>query len=74
MGKPFALILNFFQNKALRFFIVFDEIALSVFGEEVVVPLAKRQNNKMKIYSASEPVKRSLDLIASDFNLELQFD
>lgn len=45
----------------------------SSFGEEVVVPFAKRQNNFIVVKSANSVVKRCLELIAKDFSLQIDF-
>lgn len=45
----------------------------SSFGEEVIVPLAKKQGNKMTVVSTIAPVKDCIELIATDFNLEIEF-
>lgn len=45
----------------------------SSFGEEVIVPIAKRQGNSIAIRSANAPVKNCIDLIASDFNIKIDF-
>jgi len=45
----------------------------SSFGEEVILPFAKRQGNKMKIYSAASPVVSCLELIAKDFGISFEF-
>lgn len=45
----------------------------SSFGEEVLVPFAKKQGNKMTIHSASSPVKSCIQLIAKDFSLTVDF-
>ncbi len=45
----------------------------SSFGEEVVVPFAKKQGCKITIRSANSAVKSCLLLIAKDFNLSINF-
>ena len=45
----------------------------SSFGEEVIVPIAKNQNNEIKIKGANSPVKDCVLLIASDFNIKVDF-
>ncbi len=45
----------------------------SGFGEEVLVPFAKRQGNKLIVKSASNSVKSCIQLIASDFSLSVDF-
>lgn len=45
----------------------------SSFGEEVIVPFAKKQGNKITVYSANAPVRSCLQLIAKDFNLTVNF-
>jgi hypothetical protein len=45
----------------------------SSFGEEVVVPFARRQNNNITVRSANVAVKRCLELIAKDFSLQINF-
>ena len=45
----------------------------SSFGEEVIVPFAKKQGNKITIRAASAPVRSCVKLIAKDFNLNVDF-
>ncbi len=45
----------------------------SSFGEEVIVPLAKKQGNKITVVSTIPPVKDCIVLIATDFDLEIKF-
>lgn len=45
----------------------------SSFGEEVIVPFAKRQGDKVTVRSANSPVRSCLQLIAQDFNLKIDF-
>lgn len=45
----------------------------SSFGEEVIVPFAKRQNNKITVKAANSPVRSCIQLIAKDFNLSVDF-
>lgn len=45
----------------------------SSFGEEVIVPFARKQGNKITVRSASSAVKSCLQLIAKDFNLNINF-
>lgn len=45
----------------------------SSFGEEVIVPFAKKQGNKVTIHSANAPVRNCIQLIAKDFNLVVDF-
>ena len=45
----------------------------SSFGEEVIVPLAKNQGNKITVVSTIPPVKDCLVLIAADFDLKIEF-
>ena len=45
----------------------------SSFGEEVIVPFAKKQGNKISIRSANAPVRSCLQLIAKDFSLIVDF-
>lgn len=45
----------------------------SSFGEEVIVPIAKNQNNEIKIKGAISPVKACVTLIAFDFNIKVDF-
>jgi hypothetical protein len=45
----------------------------SSFGEEVIVPFAKKQGNKVTIHSANAPVRSCIQLIAKDFNLVVDF-
>lgn len=45
----------------------------SSFGEEFVVPIAKRQNNEIQIKGANAPVRNCLALIATDFNIKISF-
>ncbi len=45
----------------------------SSFGEEVIVPIAKNQNNTIIIKGAISPVKDCVMLIAFDFNIKVDF-
>jgi len=45
----------------------------SSFGEEVIVPFAKKQGNKITIKSANAPVRSCIQLIAKDFSLDVVF-
>lgn len=45
----------------------------SSFGEEVIVPIAKKQGDSIVIRSANAPVKDCIDLIAGDFNLRVTY-
>lgn len=45
----------------------------SSFGEEVIVPFAKKQGNKITIRSANAPVRSCIQLIAKDFSLTVDF-
>ena len=45
----------------------------SSFGEEVIVPFAKKQGNKIAIKSANAPVRSCIQLIAKDFGLDVLF-
>ena len=45
----------------------------SSFGEEVLVPFAKKQGNNLIVKSASNPVRSCIQLIASDFSLSVEF-
>ena len=45
----------------------------SSFGEEVIVPFAKKQGNRITIHSANAPVRSCLQLIAKDFSLTVEF-
>lgn len=45
----------------------------SSFGEEVIVPFAKKQGNKITIKSAIGPVRSCIQLIAKDFGLMIDF-
>lgn len=45
----------------------------SSFGEEVIVPFAKKQGNKITIRSANAPVRSCIQLIAKDFDLTIDF-
>ncbi len=45
----------------------------SSFGEEFLVPLANRYDSRMRIETANNPVKDSINLIAHDFNLKVEY-
>ena len=45
----------------------------SSFGEEVIVPLARRQGDAIVVRAAIAPVKACIDMIAADFGLKVQF-
>lgn len=45
----------------------------SSFGEEVIVPFAKRQDNSMTVLAANAPVRDCINLIATDFGLKIEF-
>ena len=78
-GRPYGVetyskLLNEFGNNVEVEFDFSGVASLgSSFGEEVIVPFAKKQGNKITIHAASTPVRNCIQLIAKDFNLNVDF-
>jgi hypothetical protein len=78
-GRPYgsqtfeALLKKYSGNSRVEFDMSGIAAMGSSFGEEVLVPFARKQGNRLVIHFASEPVKNCIDLIAKDFDLDVEF-